>query len=177
MGFLVGYGILSVGAIHSLTTRGAPPTVGVGSRIKVWLRASDHWSESGKIVFMDADSIVVQGWLNGRYARSEIDSLRVKASTGRWAEGWAVGLISGGVVGAGLGSRISRDEYLDAGSPAQNALVWGTVMGISTSTLGSAVGLLLPSRYVTVGTEPGSESRFSVFPTIGKPGLVAHLRF
>ena len=124
MGFLVGYGILSVGAIHSLATRDAPPKVDVGSRIKVWLRASDRWSESAKIESMDADSIVVFGRLNGRFAKSEIDSLRVKASTGRWAEGWAVGLIVGGVVGAGLGSRISRDEYLDAGSPAKNALAW-----------------------------------------------------
>ncbi len=176
MGFLVGYGMLSAGAIHSLATRGTPP-VRVGSRIKVWLRGPGHWSDSGRIEVMSADTIVVSGWLNGRFSRFDFDSLRVKASFGRWAEGWGLGLVMGGVAGASLGTRVSPDNPLYSRTPAKNVLVWGTIMGISWSTLGSAAGLLLPSRYVIVGGEPGNESRFSVGPTVGKPGLVAQFSF
>ena len=177
--FLIGYGVLTVGAIHNLATRNTPPKVEVGSNVKLWLRGCDSWSNRQRIRQLRPDSIVVEGNAGGRsYARSEIDSLRVKASTGRWAEGWAVGLLAGGVVGAGLGLRISgNDEYLDTGSPAKNALVWGIVMGVSGSTIGAAIGLLVPSRYVTIRNEPGTDPRFSVLPTVGRPGLVARFEF
>ena len=177
--FLVGYGVLSVGALHSLLTLGNPPNVVVGTRLKVRLRGFADWSEPVSVLRVDADSVFVQGTsLDRHFARSEIDSVSIQASHGRWAEGWAIGLLAGASGGALLAyTAASRDPTSDDSlTPDEAAVVGGIILGVGGSIVGAGIGLLAPSRWVTIGGLP-RDSRLSIVPTIRRPGFVAHLRF
>jgi hypothetical protein len=175
--FLVGYGVLSIGAIASLSSRGNPPTVETGTRLRMRLRGTSDWSNDVRVARLTNDSMVVANdsgsWSIGR---SEIDSLQVKASTGRWAEGWLIGLVAGGATGA-----ILAHEAVDANqgdewfTPGQAAVIGGVFLGGSASIVGAGIGLLAPSRWVTIGNPKGA--RVSIAPTLVRPGFVAQLRF
>lgn len=177
--FLIGYGALSLGAIANLINRDAPPTVEVGTQLKMRLRGSADWSYPVHVVHLDRDSVWVAGdSANTHVARAEIDSLRIKVSTGRWAEGWGIGLLAGGAAGAALGyTSVSNDGGDDWFTPGEGALIGGIVLGVSGSVLGAGIGLLAPSRWVTIGGSTSAESRFSISPTIGRRGFVAQFRF
>ena len=177
--FLIGYGALSLGAIVNLINRDAPPTIETGTHLKVRLRGFTDWSKPVRVVRLDRDSLWVAGdSADQHFARSEIDSLRIKVSTGRWAEGWGIGLLAGGAVGAALGytSSSSHDGGDDWFTPGEGAVIGGIVFGVGGSIVGAGIGLGAASRWVTVGA-PTTESRFSITPTIGRRGFVAQFRF
>lgn len=176
--FLVGYGVLSIGAVASLASRGTPPVVEVGTRLKVRRRGVADWSSDLQVVRLSSDSMVVatdSGTLS--VPRSEIDSLRIKVSTGRWAEGWGIGLLAGGAAGAAVGyASIGQDGGDDWFTPGEGAVIGGIVFGVTGSILGAGIGVLAPSRWVTIGAAT-AESRLSITPTIGRRGFVAQFRF
>jgi hypothetical protein len=178
--FLVGYGALSIGALTSLATRNSQPGIDADTRVRFRLRGAEDWSEPVRVFRVNPDSVFVEGESTPRrsFARSAVDSLRVKVSTGRWAEGWGIGLVAGGAVGAALGyaaasSEGSGDDWF---TPGEGAVIGAVVLGVSGSVLGAGIGLLAPSRWVTIGN-PAQKSRVSIAPSIGRPGFVASVRF
>jgi len=174
---IVGYGALSIGAISSLASRNKPPQVEPGTTLKVRLRGSSNWSSSAMLVRVTNDSIVVASDSGASaFARSAIDSIQVKASTGRWAEGWLIGLIAGGATGALLAYESTAasggDDWF---TPNQAAVVGGVFLGATASIVGAGIGLLAPSRWVTIGDL--RDARVSIAPTLARPGFVARIQF
>jgi hypothetical protein len=146
--------------------------------MRVRLRGSAAWSDPAQVTHVDADSVVlVQGeTASQRFARAEIDSLQVKVSTGRWAEGCGIGLLAGGAIGAVIGYTASGENGGDDWfTPREGAVIAGVALGVTGSVLGAGIGLLAPSRWVTIGNPP--ESRFSIVPSVGRRGFVARFRF
>ncbi len=174
---LVGYGALSIGAIVNLASRHKTPTIDMGTTLKVRLRDSLDWSSTATVVRMTNDSLVVVSDAGPRgFARSGVDSIQVKASTGRWAEGWLIGLIAGGAVGAALAYQVDASTPADDWfTPNQAAVIGGVFVGGAASVVGAGIGLLAPSRWVTIG-DPG-KVRVSILPTLARPGFVARIRF
>ena len=175
--FVVGYGILSIGAITSLLSRDMPPTVATGTRIRVRVRSAADWSNPLLVSRVTTDSMfVANDSIASGFARFDIDSLQVKAGTGRWAEGWLIGLVAGGGTGAILGYEAAASDGPNGWfTPAEGAIVGGVFLGVSASIVGAGIGLLAPSRWVTTGNP--TSVRLSILPTFARPGLVARIRF
>jgi len=174
---LVGYGVLSIGAIVSLSSRGNPPAVETGTTLRMRLRGTTDWSKTVRVARITNDSMVLASdsgsWSIGR---SEIDSLQVKASTGRWAEGWLIGLVAGGATGAFLAHEAAdANQGNDWFTPGQAVVIGGVLLGASASIVGAGIGLLAPSRWVTIGNP--KDARVSIAPMLARPGFVVELRF
>jgi hypothetical protein len=174
---LVGYIGLTVNAIHSVATRGSPPKVHAGTTLKVRLHGSADWSAPGRVTRVTPDSMMVANdSVTLSFARSELDSLQVKASKGRWAEGWVIGFVAGGAYGAIAGHATANENQDDlAFTPNQAAVIGGIGFGVIGSVVGMGIGLLAPSRWVTIG-DP-KNARVSLAPTFARPGFVARIRF
>jgi len=174
--FLVGYGVLSVGAINSLVSRDRPRIVGPGDRVRVRLRGVSGQSGEVRIVKLDADSLWVTSDFGAQqFARADIESLEVNVEPhGRWAEGWGIGLLVAGAGGALLGYSSCPKDTCFFGRNG-TALLGGVALGVLGSTAGAVIGLFAPGKWVSADQPAG---RVSVTPVVGRrTGLVARFSF
>ena len=175
--FLVSYGALSIGAIHSLLSNQRPRALLPGDQIRVRLRGFPETISRLRVVALDGDSISVGtdsiGW---RFARADVESLELNLEPhGRWAEGWGIGLLVGGAGGAILGYS-SWDDGSDYWFTRNgSAAVGGIIFGVLGSTAGAVVGLLVPGKSVPA---EGWTRRMSMTPFVGRrTGVAARFSF
>jgi hypothetical protein len=105
---------------------------------------------AGTVVSLDTDTLVVATRSKGsRYvdriplnAVTKLEVRRAQASHGENAlEGAGVGLLAGGLIGLGLGSIIDINSGgYDLLTREETMLFFGTVLGLSGSLLGAAMG-------------------------------------
>ena len=130
-----------------------------------------------RIVALDGDSIsVAADSLGSRFARADIESLELNAKPyGRWAEGWGIGLLVGGAVGAIWGYSKWTDDPDNWFTHNQSALLGGIVFGVLGSTAGAVIGLGVPGKWVHA--EEWAR-RVSVTPVTGpRTGLAVRFSF
>ena len=175
--FLVSYGALSIGAIQSLLSTKRPRALLPGDQIRVRLRGFPETISRLRVVALDGDSISVGadsiGW---RFARDDVESLELNLEPhGRWAEGWGIGLLVGGAVGAIWGYSKWTDDPDDWFTHNQSAVFGGVIFGVLGSTAGAVFGLGAPGKWVPA---EGWARRVSVTPVVGRrTGVAARFSF
>lgn len=138
----VGYLALSIGSIVRLA--GHSRQARVGDRVR-----DRSTSRIGLLTAIDADSVTVRS--DAGETRFSIDDVRrLRVSEGRehkWAQGWAIGLLAGGTLGAvvGLASKApAEDPNCDFLCPTRNqdAVFGGLGAGVLGSLVGAGIGAL-----------------------------------
>jgi hypothetical protein len=178
----VAYGALSLAAIHHLVSRS--DNAEVGSLVRVSAQTSRGVILlSGKIAAIRPDTLTLYAADSTRQsiARFDLQSVDVYRGDGRrWAEGWAIGLLSGGAIGA-IGGYAAGDDH---GNDFLNftrgdkAAILGIVGAVTGSVVGTLVGTMVRDEHWDHADWLRGASSVSVMPLGGHAVAVgAHLHF
>jgi hypothetical protein len=179
---LIGWGALSIGAIVSLAHHSRPAMPVPGARVRLRFANPPAQMLAGRLTALDADSITIEPDSTSprRIARSDVAGMKVNVGRrGRWADGWAIGLGSGALLGAAAGYSTGDDDesdffYFTRAEKAGLGAVAGAFVG---SSVGALIGLAGPDRWVDA-TGFDARGRVAVVPIVGpRMGLSASIRF
>ena len=180
-GLGIGYGALSICAIHRLIegSNNAP----LGGEVHVSVSTGSSVRElRGRLTAIDSDSVtlVAEGEAT-RIARANLRSMSILEGRERkWAQGWAVGLLSGATVGA-LGGLASGDDTGGGDlrfTASEKAIGLGVFGALSGSLLGSLFGALVAgNHWRSVDRLPSGSAVFVTPGPKGSLNLGGRIRF
>jgi len=180
-GLGLAYVIFSAAAVHRLFNFARP--AGVGSDIRGRVAAvSGERAFRGRIISIDRDTIALADSTDTlRFARADLS--RVEAFRGyekKWAQGWAVGFVSVGVLGAVTGAASGNDKPCDdfCLTGGQKTLVLGVVGAVVGSSIGALIGLGAQGEHWSPVNRIGSDLKVTVLPLRNRTiGFAAALRW
>ena len=167
---LIGDGVVGVAALTSLATRQCCARAVVNSEVRVVTHTAGVSHEiDGVLSGADADSLTIaHDGVVDRVPRRSIRQFDVKMGTERkWAQGWVIGTLAGGVVGATGGFASGSDDPRGAWfafSAGEKAAIFGTVGSVLGGITGTLIGATInrsrwlrneaPATSLIVGAAP-----------------------
>lgn len=174
-GIGIGYVALSVGAVVRLV--GHAREANVGDRIR-------DRSASGTLTTIDSDSVTIRSEAGDRrLARADLRGLRVYEGRERkWAQGWGIGLVSGGAVGALIGATSpapADDPNCDFICPTRegDAVIGGVALGLAGSVVGALIGAATQGQHWSRINGFAERTSVQVAPRMGALAVQARISF
>jgi hypothetical protein len=174
----IAYGALSIGAIVTLIKLRDTAPVEPGQALRIPGPGGSY--RRGHVVRVEGDKITVE--MDGEQTvllPENLGGMQVSLGrSGRWAQGWGIGFVTGAATGALLGFASGDDPpgtFLPF-TAGEKAVFVGAALGITGSALGALIGLAGPERWVLAA--PDASRRVSVSPIVGRSsGVSVRLEF
>lgn len=165
--FGLAYVFLSGAALHRLVNFPSVAVVGTQLRGRRWAVSGEE-DFHGTIVRIDRDSITLtDANATIRFARSDILAMEMfRGRERKWAQGWGIGFVSAGALGATAGFFLADDDSCDdfCFTPGQAAAILGIASAIAGSTLGALIGAAATGERWSGVDRIGLDARFTVTP-------------